>query len=106
MRRYYNENSYVATLRDAYMIYVAHYNRYLDLDSFKTSDTERLRLTKICKPTKCMKMGSLITAMRWVQWNLEHGPHSEWYINKRCRRQMARIAKTARDQRLNRKTRL
>ena len=107
VKRYYNEHSYTATLRDAYVYYVAHFNRQLDLHSYKESgNSEMLRESEISKPTKCMKVGSLKYALKWVQWQQYHGPHSEHYRNERRKRDNLRRAKAARAQRDNRKTKL
>ena len=34
VKRYYNENKYFATVKNAYVVFVSHYNRALDFNSF------------------------------------------------------------------------
>ena len=107
VKRYYREHSYTATIREAYVYFVAHFNRQLDLHSYKESgNSESLRDSDISKPTKCMKVGSLKYALMWVQWHRYHGPHAEHYRNDRCKRDAVRRAKAARAQHNNRVTKL
>ena len=97
-RRYFEENSYIATERDAYAVFVAHFNRRLDLHSFENSDAERLRPTEVSLPPKCMREGSLTHSIRWIKWQIRHGPHSEWYADQRRKKARAKIAKKAKEQ--------
>ena len=107
VKRYFNKNTHIAGLRDAYVYYVAHFNRQLDIHSYRESgNAESLRASTISKPTKCMKEGSLKVAMQWVQWQLNNGPHAEHYATERRKRQNLKRATIARQQRDNRRTKL
>ena len=107
VKRYFFENTHIATLRDAYVYYVAHYNRQLDTQSYRESGNgECLRPSTISKPTICMKEGSLKMALQWVQWQLNHGPHAEHYANERRKRDNQKAANIVKEQRGNRRTKL
>ena len=107
VKRYYEENPHIATLRDAYVYYIGHFNRRLDIHSYHESgNAERLRASEITKPTKCMKAGSLKYCMEWVNWQLHHGPHAAFYAAERSKRMLIKAQKKAKEERYNRITKL
>ena len=103
VERYFEENYYIATEKDAYVVYVAHLNRRLDAHSYDDSGAaERLRPTQISKPPHCMRVGSLTHCIKWIKWQRTAGPHASWYTAQRLRRQRNRQAAQAREQTENR----
>ena len=107
VERYYRENTHIASLCDAYVYYVGHYNRRLDIHSYDESrNAESLKPSEICKPTKCMKAGSLRHCINWVNWQLHHGPHADFYTNEHRKRLLTKAQKEAKAQMYNRKTKL
>ena len=103
VERYFEENHYIANERDAYVIYVAHFNRRLDAHSYDDSgNAEQLRPTQITRPPRCMREGSLSHCIKWIKWQRRCGPHSEWYASQRRRRQRSRQTSEAKEQMDNR----
>ena len=94
VKRYWRENQYTATLKNAYAHFVAHYNRALDWHSFG-ENPNRLRRTQVTKPPFCMRKGSLRHAIAWIKWKIEFGPHKEWYATERAKRRKLRAQKEA-----------
>ena len=90
VERYWKENKYTATLKEAYVHYIANYNRALDWHSYG-ENPRKLRKTQITKAPYCMRKGSLKHAIGWIKWNIEHGPHKEWYNTQRETRKRDRI---------------
>lgn len=102
VKRYFEENCYIANERDAYVTFKAHLNRRLDHHSFENSTNETIRPTQITRVPKCMREGSLYYAIEWIKWQRAHGPHSEWYAEQRRKRKRAKMAKIAKEQNDNR----
>lgn len=100
VRRYFEENRFFVTLKDAYIVYASHYNRALDLDSFKRDNAERkgLRSTIITKPPLCMQEGSLKHSLYWIKWKIENGEEKPYYQEVRRRRKRAKIMQIAKDE--------
>ena len=88
VKRYWDENSHSATVKDAYVTFVAHYNRVLDWHSYGEGDTNRLRPTKITKPPHCMRKGSLRFAIQWIKWQIENDSEKVHYDELRKRRKL------------------
>ena len=96
VKRYFDENKYTASVKDAYVVFVEHYNRGLDWRSFESDDhEERFRPSTTKKPPYCMKHGSLMFAMQWTTWQIENGPMTEFYDEKRKKKRKAKMAKEA-----------
>ena len=103
VERYFEENSYIANERDAYIVFIAHLNRRMDAHSYnKSGASERLRPTQITKPPACMKRCSLKHSIKWIKWHKSNGPYSKWYRTQRCRRQRTRQTVEAKEQMDNR----
>lgn len=95
VQRYWDENNYTATVKDAYIHFVAHYNRVLDWHSYGDGHTHKLRSTQITKPPHCMRMGSLRFALQWIKYKIENGPEKDWYVEQRRKRKLERMTKEA-----------
>ena len=96
VKRYFNENKYIASVKDAYVVFVEYYNRGLDWRSFETDDREvEFRPSTTKMPHLCMKQGSLVFAMQWTKWQVDNGPMKEFYDEKRKRKRKAKMAKEA-----------
>ena len=96
VKRYFNENKYNVSLRAAYQVYVAHYNRALDFHSYNPfSSSENIRDTQVTKPTYCMKEGSLKYSLFWIQWHIENGPEKEYYNQMRSKKKRIKMNKLA-----------
>ena len=90
VQRYFHENKYFATMKNAYVVYVSHYNRALDFHSFNWHcERKGMRATGITKPPHCMRQGSLLFSLLWVQWKIENGPEKDFYdeMRKKTKRQ-------------------
>ena len=83
VKRYYDENEYITTIKDGYVTFMVHYNQALDWHSFATNTHYKLRYTKISRAPKCMRDGSLKFACQWLKCKIENGPHKEWYNQQR-----------------------
>ena len=83
VKRYFDENALIATVKDGYVTFMVHYNRALDYHSFDTNTHNKLRETEISRAPKCMKDGSLTFACQWLKWKIEKGIHKEWYDQQR-----------------------
>ena len=96
VKRYWNENQTTATERNAYAVWLCHYNRALDWKSYTDSGfSERIRDTEISKAPFCMKKGSLFHSMQWIKWQIENGPMKDLYDEKRRRKKLAKRIKAA-----------
>ena len=95
VERYWSENSHTASVKGAYVQFVAHYNRVLDWHSYGEGFTHKLRPTQITKPPYCMKLGSLRFALEWIQWKIENGSEKSWYDEQRRKRKLERMEKAA-----------
>ena len=95
VERYYKENEHSATVKDAYVTFVAHYNRVLDWHSYGEGYTHKLRKTQLTKPPYCMKKGSLLFAIQWIKWQLENGSEKDHYVEQRRKRKIAEKEKEA-----------
>ena len=75
VKRYYEENKFFVTMKDAYIVYISHYNRALDYVSFNRDQKSKgLRSTEINKSPHCMvEQGSLKHSLYWTKWNVEYG---------------------------------
>ena len=93
VKRYWNENSKTATVKDAYTTFLAHYNRVLDWHSFGEGDTHRLRPSKLTKPTYCMRKGSLLFAIQWIKWKIENNTEKAHKEEVRKRRKLDELEK-------------
>ena len=98
VRRYFNENSYIATIKDAYVTFVVHYNRAIDYTGFVEADHHKIRPTTVSKVPSCMRMGSLRFACQWVKWQIENGPYKDWYAQQRKNRKFSKKRKVAKEQ--------
>ena len=101
VKRYYAENEHSVTVKDAYVTFVAHYNRVLDWHSYGEGHTHKLRKSQITKPPYCMKKGSLLFAIQWIKWQIENGSEKEHYAEQRRKRKIVEKEKEA--ERENRK---
>ena len=88
---------YVATFRESYVQYLCALDWQLDLYLYKHGNVKQIRPTKFDKPTKCIRMGSLDSCMRWTQWQIEFEPHMEWCALERCRGRRERLVKKAKE---------
>ena len=96
VKRYFSENKCHSSVRCAYQVYVAHYNRVLDFHSFNWhNDSAGMQQTEITKPSYCMKEGSLKYALFWIKWQIENGPEKAWYEQERERTKRLKMAKMA-----------
>ena len=86
VKRYFEENSYCATTKDAYTVFVAHYNRRLDIHSFECSTAETIRQTEISNLPTCMMQGSLKYCIHWLKWQMAHSSYSGFYVEEEKRR--------------------
>ena len=93
VKRYWNENSHCATIKDAYIIFVAHYNRVLDWHSYGEGYNHKLRPTRLTKPPYCMRKGSLLFSIQWIKWQIENGSEKELYDEIRKRRKLDELEK-------------
>ena len=92
-KQYYAENKNFATVKNAYKVFVAHYNRAVDFHSFEGLDHKgTIRTTEIIRPPYYMKEGSLKFALHWVKWQIENGPLKGHYIEQRRERRRKRRA--------------
>ena len=82
VHRYMEENLYKATMKNAYVTYIAHYNRAMDIQSFEENEGVKLRESKICRALMCMKNGSLKYSMHWIKWKMNTGPLKDFYDNE------------------------
>ena len=98
VERYWNENSHSATVREAYIHFVAHYNRVLDWHSYGDGFTHKLRKTQITKPPYCMIKGSLRHAIQWIKWQTENGSEKEWYAVLRKRKRIPQMEKESEEE--------
>ena len=98
VKRYYNKNKFFVTLKDAYIVYVSHYTRTLELKSFNR-DNERkgMRNTEVTKPPHCMQEGSLKHVLHWVKWKVENRPEKSYYQEMRPRKKCSKVMKVAKD---------
>ena len=102
VKRYYEENKFFATLKDAYIVYVSHYNRALDLHSFnKDNESAGMRDTQVTKPPHCMQEGSLKHSLHWVKWSVENGSEKAYYRELRIRKKRAKVMKMAKESTYN-----
>ena len=95
VKRYWDENSHTASVKEAYIHFVAHYNRVLDWHSFGDGSTNKLRKSQVTKPPYCMKKGSLRFAIQWIKWQIENGSEKEWYTELRKRKWLETKEKAA-----------
>ena len=95
VKRYYVENEHSVTVKDAYVTFVAHYNRVLDWHSYGEGHNHKLRKSQITKPPYCMKKGSLLFAIQWIKWQIENGSEKEHYAEQRRKRKIAEKEKEA-----------
>ena len=87
-----NKNLYRATLKNAYVTFVSHYNKVLDVQSFEENEGKMLRETRITCAPLCMKEGSLCYAMHWMKWKMNTGPLKDFYDNEdKKRKRKARL---------------
>ena len=94
VKRYWNENSKNATIKDAYTTFAAHYNRVLDWHSYGEGDTHALRPSKLTKPPHCMRKGSLLFSIQWIKWKIENDESEiEFYNEMRKRRKLDELDK-------------
>ena len=100
--RYFEENCYIATERDAYVVFVAHFNQRLDLHLFENSTAERLRPSQMSRPLLCMKQGSLKCAFEWIKWQIAFGPYADFYKEQNRRKERNKQLKMARNLHVNR----
>lgn len=98
VERYYKENKYSATEKDAYIVYTSHYNRALDFHSFNPNCNRKgMRSTEVTRPPHCMQEGSLKHVLHWVKWNKECGPEKAFYQEIRIRKKRAKVMKKAKE---------
>ena len=83
VKRYWEETQHTANEKDAYVTFVAHYNRVLDWHSYGEGSTHRLRPTETTKPPHCMRKGSLKFSLEWIKWQIENGSEKDYYDEKR-----------------------
>ena len=96
VKRYFDENKYNTSLRCAYQVYVAHYNRVLDFHSYNPySSSDTMRNTEVTKPTYCMREGSLKYVLFWMQWQIANGPEKEYYDEMRAKQKRIKMNKLA-----------
>ena len=96
VQRYYNENKYFATVKNAYVVFVSHYNRALDFKSFNLHNEQKgMRPTGITKPPHCMMQGSLLFSLLWVQWKIENGPEKDFYDEMRRKKKRKKMEEEA-----------
>ena len=93
VERYWDENKHSATLREAYIHFIAHYNCVLDWHLYGEGFTHKLRKTQVTKPPYCMRKGSLKHAIQWIKWQIENGSEKEWYDELRRRKRLKRMEK-------------
>ena len=56
VKRYFSENKYHSTIKGAYQVFVANYNRVLDYHSFDDNrESAGMRHTEVTRPPLCMK---------------------------------------------------
>ena len=100
VERYYRENKFFVTTKDAYVVFVSHYNRALDFDSFnRHNESAGIRSSDVTSPPLCMKQGSLRHALTWVRWQIENGEekayHQEIKIRKKRAKKMYEVGEAA-----------
>ena len=96
VKRYFSENKYHSTVKGAYKVFVANYNRVLDYHSFDDNrESAGMRHTEVTRPPLCMKNGSLKYALFWIKWQVENGPLKEYYTEARRKRKLVKMTKDA-----------
>ena len=96
VKRYFAENKYHCTIKGAYKVFVANYNRVLDYHSFDDNkESAGMRRTEVTRPPLCMKVGSLKYALFWIKWQIENGPLKNYYTEERRKRKLMKMAKEA-----------
>ena len=98
MKRYFDENELIATVKDGYVTFIVHYNRALDYHSFVTNTHNKLRETEISRAPKYMKDGSLKFACQWLKWKIEKGTFKEWYDQQRKKKLQSKLETLAKKQ--------
>ena len=92
VRRYMSENQLNASLKNAYVTFIAHYNRALDVQSFEENEGNLLRESRITRAPLCMKEGNLLYAIHWMKWKMGTLPLKEFYDNEsRKKKRKARL---------------
>ena len=69
VKRYYEQNKINATLKGAYVIFEAYYNRIRDVYDFDLMKVMHEPVV-IYRTPKCMKMGSLRFALQWCKYHM------------------------------------
>ena len=87
VKRYFEENSYCASLEEAYTVFLCHLNRRLDILSFTNSDHKKVRTTKITNPPLCMRQGSLKHSIHYIKWQIANGPYIVWYSQEKQKKE-------------------
>lgn len=95
VKRYWEENKYTATVRNAYVVWITHYNRRLDNKSYRDNLEGYLRDSQMSKPPLCMKDGSLKFSLQWIKWQIENGLMKDHYDQERAKRRRVRENKEA-----------
>ena len=96
VKRYYEENKFFATTKDAYIVFVSHYNRALDFKSFdRFNERKGVRPSDVTKPPLCMREGSLRHSLHWVKWQIENGSEKAYYQEMKIRKRRAKKMKEA-----------
>lgn len=96
VKRYFDENEYEATLKDAYVVFIEHYNRQLDVYTYQQDGGEGDRISRESTPVMvphCMKVGSLFHSIEWINWHINFGPHKAFYEKQRAKKRRARQRK-------------
>ena len=72
-KRYYRDNRHTATMKQAYVLFEAHYNHRLDVYSF--DKTKKIRKDTVKEIPRCMADGALKHALEWCKYHMERNEY-------------------------------